>query len=269
MNGEILRAKTNPSIAELMARRALEVPANNVNAYDLPASTRMALYLAAWDSTAALPVARKLSHRAASVMQYSGQPLGPTITQLTLARAKSGDAQAFDDYTAWIVTTTPDTLGFSLAQCLEPFQQFATNPILQAAAEKMFGDTNSEWSRLPWKQMSGENPIGSELVNLPAFRRLLIRELEKTNLCGSFTWRAPRGIAYSITNYQMGSYGAVSFPSGAEPTNGAVGELRWCDWVAFSLSQAKRLTFFNPFAPVAERDAIIENDKERLRSHQP
>jgi hypothetical protein len=128
----------------------------------------------------------------------------------------------------------------------------------------MFGDTNSDWSRLPWKEMHGENPVGSDLVNLPEFRRLLIRELGKTNVCGSFIWHAPSQIDYTITNYQSGGYGAVVFPSGVQPTNGTTSDLRWCDWVAFSLSQAKRIPFFDPFAPVVERDATIESAKKLL-----
>jgi hypothetical protein len=264
MNGEILRAKANPSVAELMARRALEVPTNNVNAYDISASCQMALYLAAWDPAASLPVARTLSERACSVMKYSGQQLGPLVTKLALARAKAGDPQAFDDYASWIVTTSPNSLGYSISECLEPFRQFATNRIVQTATDKIFGDTSSDWSRLPWKEMQGDNPIGSDLVNLPAFRLLLVRELGKTNVCGSFTWHAPNQIDYSMTNYQSGGYGAVAFPSGTQPTNGTTSELRWCDWIAFSLSQAKRIPFFDPFASMMERDAAIENAKKIL-----
>jgi hypothetical protein len=202
-------------------------------------------------------------------MKYSGQQLGPLVTKLALARAKAGDPQAFDDYASWIVTTSPDGLGYSISECLEPFRQFATNQILQAAAGKLFDDTNSDWSRLPWKEMRGDNPIASDLVNLPAFRLLLIRELEKTNVCGFITWRAPGQIDYAITNCQSGGYGAVAFPSGLQPTNGTTSELRWSDWVAFSLFQAKRIPLFDPFAPVTERDATIENAKKLLGGHTP
>ena len=112
--------------------------------------------------------------------------------------------------------------------------------------------------------MNGENPIGSDLVKVPAFRRLLVRELEKTNVCGSFTWREPSTVSYKITNYQSGSYGAIAFPSGNLPANGTTSELRWCDWVAFSLSIGKHIPFFNPFALVAERNEAIEKAKTLL-----
>lgn len=264
MDGEILRAKTNPSVTELMARRALEVPTNNVNAYDISTSCQMALYLATWDPAASLPVARTLSKRACTVMKYSGQQLGPLVTKLALARARAGDPQAFDDYASWMATTSPDALGYSISECLQPLRQFPTNQTLQAAAEKMFGDTNSNWSRLPWNEMHGDNPIGSDLVKLPAFRQLLVRELGRTNVCGSFTWHASGQIDYAITNYQSGGYGSIAFQSGTQPTNGTTSELRWCDWIAFSLSQGKRIPFFDPFATAVERDAAIENARKLL-----
>ncbi len=264
LSGEMLRGKSDPSVSELMARRALQVPNNNLDAYDLSASCQMALYLAAWDPPAGLSVAKTLSKRACTVMKYSGQQLGTFVTKLALARATAGDPQAFDDYAGWIVTTTPEQLDVSLSECLGPMEQFPANEVLQSAAEKMFADTNSPWSRLPWKASRGDNPVQSDLVKVPAFRLLLVRELEQTNVCGSFTWREPGQISYEITNYQRGSYGAIAFPSGSQPTNGATNELRWCDWIAFSLSNGKSIPFFNPFAPIEKRDEAIEKAKARL-----
>lgn len=266
MNGEILRAKSNPSVSDLMARRALEVPTNTPNAYDLSSACQMALYLAAWDPAAALPAARDISHRARTVMQYSNQKLGPSIAKLAMVRAKAGDPEAFDDYAAWIVTATPEELDFSFSDCLKPLQDFSTNQLLQTAAEKIFGDANSDWSRLPWKGAHGNDALGLNLVHVPAFRLLLIRELEKTNICGSFTWSGSGQLSYAITNYQSGSYGAISFPAGEQPANGAGSEMRWCDWIAFSLSNNKQIPFFNPFAPVEKRDAAIAEARKMLET---
>lgn len=264
MNGEVLRAKTNPSVTELMGQRALEVPTNNLNAYDLSAGCQMTLYLAAWDPAAALSVARTISRRASTTMRYSSQNLGVFIARLALIRAKAGDPQAFDDYAAWIVTAGPEQLGYSLNDCLEPMKTFPTNPVLQAVAEKMFGDASSEWSRLPWKGSHGDESLGLNLVQVPAFRLLLVRELEKTNVCGSYTWRGSGQISYEITNYQSGSRGAISFPTSEQPTNGTASEMRWCDWMAFSLSNGKHIPFFNPFADVKKRDQEIESAKALL-----
>ena len=124
MRGEILRGKSNPSVAELMARRALEVPTNNPNAYDLSAACQMAFCLAAWDPPAALPVAGTLSKRTCTVMMYSGQQLGTLVTKLAMARANAGDPRAFDDYADWIITTTPEQQGFSIRDASNPCKNF-------------------------------------------------------------------------------------------------------------------------------------------------
>ena len=270
LRGEILRAKSNPSVAELMARRATEVPANNPNAYDLSAACQMGMHLAAWDTPAAGPVAKTLIKRCRTVMEYSdqqnsrsGQRLGTFMAKLTLACAQTGDTKAFEDYAAWLKTTTPEQLGFSLAECLEPLRKFSTNEVLQSAAEKLFGDTNSAWSKLPWIETRGDNPVESELVNVPAFRLLLSRELERTNVCGSFTWHAPNMVDYQLTNYMSGGRGGA-FPENEQPTNGTKVELRWCDWIAWSLSNGKHIPFFNPFAPIEKRDEAIQKAKGLL-----
>jgi hypothetical protein len=41
-------------------------------------------------------------------------------------------------------------------------------------------------------------------------------------------------------------------------------EMRQCDWTAWSLSNAKQITFFNPFAPVQKRNEAISKAKAEL-----
>jgi hypothetical protein len=289
MNGEILRSKSNPSVSELMARRALEVPKDNPNAYDLSAACQMELDLVVWDPSSALPVARILSKRACTVMQYSGQQLGTFVTRLALARAKAGDPQPFDDYASWIIATTPEQLGNSIPDCLEPFNRFPNLQALQTAAEKMFADTNSAWSRLPWNRMQLDNPVQSDLIQLPAFRGLLVREMGRTNICGLLTWHGPNMVEFQITNYpgyigpsesnqtvrtewRSAHFGfadsldlrgsrTMVFPENKQPSDGTTAQLRWCDWIAISLSNGKAIPFFNPFAPIEERHEAIEKAK--------
>jgi hypothetical protein len=288
MSGEILRSKSNPSVSELMARRALEVPKDNPNAYDLSSACQMGLNLAKWDARATEPVAKTLIKRCCTVMKYSGQQLGTSVAKLSLACAETGDSHAFDDYANWLATTTPEQLGDSLMACLEPIQKFPTNEVLQSTAEQLFNDTNSAWGKLSWRQTLGDNPIESNLFNIPAFRLLLVRELGKTNVCGSFTCRAPNMVDYQVTNFVGGNSVAgfyrgsdssgrplgqnnvlngsrsVAFPEDEQPASGTRVEIRWCDWVAFSLSNGKHIPFFNPFAPVEKRDEAIEKAKRLL-----
>jgi hypothetical protein len=118
LRGEDLRGKSNPSVSELMARRALEVPDADPNSYDISAACEMGLKLAAWDAKAAAPVMMMLSGRCATVMKYSGQNLGALLAKLSLARAQAGDPYAFGDYAAWLPTARPADMGFSISDIL-------------------------------------------------------------------------------------------------------------------------------------------------------
>jgi len=264
LRGECLRAKTHPSVTELLTRHALEVPTNNVGTYDLSSCCQMAEYLARWDVQAALPVAKTLSKRARTVMKYSGQQLGTFVTQLSLARARAGDQTAFDDYAEWIVTTTPGQFEQLNLECLEPFRKFPTNAMLQAAAEKLFSQTNSAWGRLPWKNNYGRGTMESELVAVPAYRVLLCRELERTNPCGTITLERPGYVRYNIVDLnQSGSFG-ITLPEKSTATNGAKADIRWCDWIAMALANSKSILPFDPFAATTNRDSAIRAAALRL-----
>ena len=270
LNGEALRSKSNPSVSELMARRALEVPADNPNAYDISMACQMALALAAWDSQAAEPVAKTLLKRCRTVLKYSDphpsrpdQRLGTFMAKLTLACARKGDTNAFEDYAAWLKTTTPEQLGNSLMDNLEPLRKFPTNELLESVAADLFGNTNSTWGRLPWTRTGFDDPVASDLANVPAFRLLLVRELGRKEVCGSLSYSSPNMIRFEITNYMSGSRG-IALPTDHQTTDGAGAELRWCDWIALSLASGKHIPPFDPFVPVERRDTAIDEAKTML-----
>ena len=274
LRGEVLRAKTGPSVSELLARRALELPANNVASYDLSAGCEMALRLAAWDNAAVAPVAKTLVERCRVALEYSeagkGGGLQRLVARLTLARAQNGDAAAFADYVACMRGSTPAQLDQALAETLEPLVRFTTNQTMQAAAESLFNDTNSAWSKLPWKVTGFYNPVESDLASVTAFRRLLARELDRKEVCGSIEWRAPNSVSIQLTNIlQENSGRGLELREPDRPANGTKAELRWCDWVATCLSSTKRIPVFNPFAPEAEREESIRDAKELLLRKEP
>ena len=266
LRGENLRDKSNPSVSELMARRALEVPEADPNSYDISAACEMGLRLAAWDLQAAAPVLKALSKRCRTVMKYSVQNLGGLLAKLSLARAKAGDTDAFEDYAVWLPTTSPADMGYSISEYLEPLKQFPTNTVLESAAEKMFDDTNSAWSKLPWPQTGSDNSVSSALVNVPAFRRLIVRELDQKEVCGSVSWQSSPGMVnYSVNDLHMNGSFMYSCPESNQTTNGTSAELRWCDWTALSLANGKYIPPFNPFASVEKRNDALENIKTLLR----
>jgi len=263
LRGEPLRGKTNPSVSELLARRAVEVPASNPGAYDLGAGCSLGLSLAAWDPRAAVPVARVLMERCRTVRQYSDQPEPwVAVARLTLVRTQAGDLEALADYGAWLQTLTPEQIELSFTEALEPLCKYATNAVMEATAERLFGNTNSAWGRLPWKVRWPRNYIESGLVKVPAYRRLLAGELDKKAPCGTVEWRQG-AVWYQITNYLNGNE-SQALPESERPAEGTKAELRWCDWIAWSLAKTKQTPPFSPFAPVTQRDEAIAKAKALL-----
>jgi hypothetical protein len=263
MRGESLRSKSKPSVTELLARCATEIPPSNPGAYDLSAGCELGLRLTAWEPRSALAVAKTLTERCLTVRQYSDQK-NPwlVVAKLTLFRMEAGDPQAFEDYAAWLQSTTPEQLELRFAEPFVPLCKYATNAVLQTAAERIFGNTNSPWGRLPWKQTGSYDPVGSDLVNVSAFRRLLVRELDKKVPCGTVEWR--QGVLwYQLRDYMNGNE-SLTWPGESRPTEDKKAALRWCDWIAWSLGKAKRIPFFNLFAPLEERDQAIAKAKAFL-----
>jgi len=274
LRGEWLRAKTHPSVAELLTRRALEITPANAATYDLVTAGEIALRLAAWDAAAAGPVAVAWVRRWQTVTEYSDasgqrswsqQSQNRLFIRLTMARARTDEAGALRDYAAWLRTVSPQSLG-PLPECLEPLMIFATNTLMQSISDDLFSETNSAWGKLPWTFAGSFNPITSSLLSLPAFRQLLLRELNMRTVCGHWEWR-PGMASYQMTNNATTSgAGSLALPPTEQPAAGTKVELRWCDWVLFNLAQAKVVPPFNPFTSSPTRDLAIEFARTRLRT---
>jgi len=275
LRGEWLRAKSRPSVSELLARRALEISPTNAPNYDLGTACEIGLRLAAWEPAAAGPLATALMRRLQTVAEYSdpgaqrswpAQPLGRDMARLTVVRVNAGEAGALEEYAAWLQTVTPETLGHTLPESLGPLMSFPTNAVMQSLARNLFGETNSSWGKLPWQGPSYFNPIESGLIQLPAFRQLLGRELEVKTVCGFWEWR-PGMVSYQLTNVANASSSwTLELPVPDQPAAGTKVELRWCDWIAFSLAKTMQIPTFNPFASLAQRDEAVESAQARLQA---
>ena len=273
MRGEWLRLKNHPSVSELLARRALDIVPTNMAGYDLTTACEIGLSLARWDLSAAGPVATKLVQRSQTVSEYSetraqnwqNQRLGTLIAALTCVRARTGEPAPFAEYADWLAATTPESIGSYLMESLAPLMEFPTNAAIHALAGRLFGDTDSVWSHLPWKGVGSARPIETGLVKLPAFRHLLARELDVKTVCGSVSWRGPEMISFQLTNAaNMSGSRSLKLPEAERPAEGSQVELRWCDWIAFSLAQASQIPPFNPFAPLDQRDKATSEAKDLL-----
>jgi len=278
LRGESLRGKSSPSVTDLLTRRALDIVPTNAAAYNLPTACELCLRLADWDIHTAGPVATTLVERCRMVMEYSdsrprysgsGQQIGLLIARLTTVRARAGEAHAFDDYASWLKTTTPDQLQYSISEALAPLLSHSTNAAVREAAESMFGSTNSPWGTLPWKNTGSFNPLETDLIRIPAFRRLLARELDIKTVRGSFQWMEPGTIQHHITNLTGGNMvGSRTFrlPERERPPKNTRIELRWCDWIAFTLAEKNQIPPFNPFLEVERRDELLRKARALMEN---
>ncbi len=258
LRGECLHDRSNPSVTELLARHALEAPANKSGAYDLSSCCQMAEFLARWDVKAALPVAKTLSRRASTVMKYSDQHLGGIVTELSMARWQAGDPTAFNDYAEWIVSTAPEQFEQPDLTCLEPLRKFPTNAALQGVAEKLFGPANAAWGSLPWKSEFVRGTVEPALVEMPAYRSLLCRGLEKTNAFGTVSLERSGYLQYKFADLRRSGGFGVTLPKTSLATNGSTADIRWCDWIALDLATQGQVEPFDPFAPQEQRDKAIQ-----------
>src|SRR5262249_24687171 len=138
--GEPLRSRANPSIAELMARRArqLDPPEEgNRSVFDIEKANRMAEFLAAWDPRGALPVLRDRVARSAAVLGQelrdnpsSLQGMDAAIARLTLLRVRGGDVAALDDYAARIRKVSPPDYDFFATEMFEPMWRYPDHPAI-------------------------------------------------------------------------------------------------------------------------------------------
>ncbi len=197
LDGEALRDKKDPSVAELMARRVNEIdPVGPVRAdwsceQKVGSANRMASMLAEWDSTAALPVLKARVERSAQVAD-AGQAAGrkhrfrgmpDAIASLTELRVKLGDRDALRDYAGWIRTVDPDHFDRAPIEMFEPLWAHPDHPDILAAAAALFEKPRSPWdpSSCPQELATDRrfllDLLSSPLLGLRSFRTLVIRAL--------------------------------------------------------------------------------------------
>lgn len=276
--GEVLRSKSFPSVADLLLKRASEVAADasqkdqTMGISAIRDGTELVSILAQWDkpATSVAPAQSLMRHAIAlwpnwtTFISSDGHDLARYIPQLTEIRVEGGDTNALDEYAAWIKLADEGKVDEYANEAFKPLWRNPTNPAVVTVSEWLFNDTNSAWSRLPWQRSTFHDPLDSDMVKLPAFRKLLARELENPTTVGSMQWQT--GIGININYNVTGSSGGFHFdwPDATSPTNGTKVEIRRCDWVAWKLSQSKQIPFFNPFVAVEKRDEAIKKAEVEL-----
>ncbi len=263
MRGEPLRGKTNPSVAELMAKRAVQITGikvgNSMDTYTMEKACQLGLYLAEWDNAAAVPALGTLFQRCKASQDYQGM-LARKLAQITMARRAGKDPQAAGDYAAWIRTVQPRQVGDNGPQAMEPLWREPDDPTLAAAAQWLFNDPASPWSSLLVNGIVPERPdtfFGSTLLGIPAFRRHLLTALGDPRIIGTIA----RGTDARYLDLRWannnGGFG-VPIPGDLHAGDFATPQpLRRCDAYAIELSNIEGMPEFAFYPSLAKRDSAL------------
>ena len=266
--GEPLRAKTGPSVTELLVRRseALEGSAPPYNSFAVSDAAGFLLNSEKWEAAPLLPIAAELQGK---VMDgYAGkQNIGSadpqnagSIATLAMLRARHGDMRGLDEFAVWIQQADPRVLEDSALNALEPFWRFPNHPALRDTARGMFGSTNSAWGSLAWlleghSHLRWDKALASPLLLIPEVRALVVSELTNHTVGGEAVNRGGGNLEVTYSGTGTTRYGARKDLEGMEV--GAKITFRRCDVVAEQLSAIPGFPHMSLIWPEPRRDEAV------------
>jgi hypothetical protein len=266
--GEPLRAKTGPSVTELLVRRAgaLASSAPAYNAFGISEAVGFLLNSEKWEAPPLLPIAAELQEKV--MASYAGtdnlnsaDPLNAGhIANLAMLRARHGDTGGLNGYAAWIQQANPYVLEDSALDALEPFWTFPNHPALRDAARGMFGNTNSAWGSLAWLlegrgHLKWRKPLASPVLLIPEMRALVLSALTNRTFGGEATNRGGGNLEVTYAGAGSVNYGARKDLEGLEV--GAKAVFRRCDVVAEQLAAIPGFPQISLVWPEPNRDEAV------------
>ena len=271
--GEALRARRDPSVADLMIRRArqlMDQPAAGSLSQGFWGACQITSDLVAWDGKAALPLLKEMSaacRERSDRFKAEGEErsvdgyLGWTLAQFIRDRVDLGDASALDDYAAWLRTTTPKMLHYNPGGALIPLYLHPEHPAIGAAAHWMFTDPKSPWLPIEPEARGVEippvhNSFATSLIVASGFREGTIAALADRSPSGTISMIPGSSIEMKMnrgTSWQ--TLASAAQREGLPP--GASASFRTCDYVAAQLSELEGCPRIELFWPEARRDEAV------------
>ena len=275
--GETLRAKKEPSVTELLVRRAANL-AGSAPAYDafsIRGAVEFLLNAEKWEAPPLLPIAIELQEKV--MASYAGtdnvgsndpQRAG-CIANLAMLRARHGDTRGLDAFAEWIQQANPRVLEESAVAALEPFWRFPNHPTLRDAARGMFGSTNSAWGTLAWLleargHLRWSKPLASPLLLIPEVRALVLSALTNHAQGGEALYRGGGNLEVKFADGAVVNYGARKDAEGLDV--GAKVLFRRCDVVAEQLATIPSFPPISLVWPEAKRDEAVNATIKLLSS---
>lgn len=275
--GELLRTKSNPSVSELLNRRAEEYLSDDKTAAAPPwifdKARRMALFSAEWNLPDSLPALRKVGdavYRLLSKHEYLESGWLEALAALTIRRVDAGDKAALSQY-CMALLAAPERIwmeGGETWSCYwEPLYTFPEEPVSVAAAEEIFHASGKARSEYFGKFGDAGLSCGlfEKLMRLAPYRMHVRNGLgDKTGIMKLQTTFS--GDSAMLRSVKFGGgRGCTSLPADCVkndplfPGDGTVQVLRICDVYAEALFKLKNGGYpeFRRYWNEKERDRAI------------
>jgi hypothetical protein len=259
---EWLRAKSNPSVSDLLLRRMQDLSAPTGQVYDtnLQAKTALALALAKWDGPAHYDALREMTEILKKRVGFPHESVESEIRPIARvyqARVTAGDPTALPEYAAWLTTLRRDDLDFATSTIFEIMWKHPNDLAIRQTAEKLFAVKDSPWVPLLIKKNSfALGLMNSPLVGMAAFRTELLRGLADQSPEGSVAVDA-NGYVNVSGDGGWGTAGGSCFMDASAPAAGKIMPFRACDLYAFEISQLEGAPKYQLYWALEKRDETI------------
>ena len=277
INAEGVRARRDPSLSDLLARRALDVVDRNDEGIGGPlmftTGIRLGLDLAQWDPPRAIPVLRDLTRRSIEALEnermtedYAGTFVVPAIE----ARVKAGDPTAWKDY-GDLLRAMRRFPAFD-SKILRPMADHPEVPAIREATELLTtpGSIYDAVGRLRREPgiVGHDGIIVSPLLKLPILWDAVLRGLDDRATLGE-SWIDDRGNGWVEAGGKPApAQGRRPDPKAPKPKAGERRPLRLADLLAFDLARLEGAPEFQTYWTVREKDAGIAKIRAFLLAHQ-
>ena len=286
LRGEPLRTRKNPSVADLLLKRAQQLAGGEERNADEAAPALM-LALADWDGKGSLKelaaFTRKLEAAAGFGQENPGaEPkVGPflkaddrkvyRLLELYNRRAALGDPAVLGEYAAFVRHVEPGSFGSDAKRLLKMMWRHPDDAAVAAAAERIFGDPGS-----PWRAAGAEGGTTffatyetwtSPLLGVPAFQKQMLAMLDDTQERSEIKLTSSGYFNLSVTRGWSGGYAGIYVPEELHADVGATFKFRMCDLVACELARLEGFPRCEFYWPADRRNAAVAACKAFLKQY--
>lgn len=267
MKGEPLRTRTNPSVTDLLVKRIKSL----ITAYreegrgkfDLEYALQMVTVLKKWDRASSLEAAQIVSRTVMNEADGRSIDQWPHFATAIRLRAELGDETALSEYATWVIEHPLETYYQGNAPAFEPLIRFNANPKIRAAGKAFANNLRASLDKAKGTNQI-EGILNTPLIEVPEVQRLVLEVLSDHAKVADL-WIEKDTVWISHSHGKSGQ-GLDRTTAKNVPKEGVKIDHRRCDALAMTLLRGNRVIEFEPYWPVAKRDAAIKSLRDGLKS---